>query len=290
MQYLLEYSDTLNSPYEAFMCSQNNTVFPIRAHWHYFMEVIYMLEGTGIFECGGKRYTAEAGDLVIFYPEEVHAIYTSSSTPLRYAAMKFDINKIRTGNNFSSQLRSVLQSARRTEEISILVPEEKLREYNIKEIFDTCIFEVNDKSYGYDVVVHNQICALLILLIRIWKKDGFDIDLKPSQEVEVFSLQHITAYIDEHIGDVLRVEDLALRCNMSYSYFAKSFKDYYGRSCKEYIEFVRVSRAEDLLMFTDYDLNFISQETGFSDSSHLIKTFKKWKGTTPKQFKLTNKK
>ena len=74
-------------------------------------------------------------------------------------------------------------------------------------------------------------------------------------------------------------------CNMSYSYFAKNFKQYYGRSCKEYIEFIRVSKAADLLLFTDFDLSYISQETGFSDSSHLIKIFRKWKGVTPKQFK-----
>ena len=36
--------------------------------------------------------------------------------------------------------------------------------------------------------------------------------------------------------------------------FAKNFKQYYGRSCKEYIEFIRICKAEDMLLFTDFDL------------------------------------
>lgn len=74
-------------------------------------------------------------------------------------------------------------------------------------------------------------------------------------------------------------------CGMSYSYFAKLFRETYNQSCKEYIEFTRINKAADLLLFTNQDLTYISQETGFADCSHLIRTFKKWKGMTPKQWK-----
>lgn len=47
---------------------------------------------------------------------------------------------------------------------------------------------------------------------------------------------------------------------MSYSYFAKNFHQLYGQSCKQYIEFVKVCKVEDFLLFTDFDLNYISQE------------------------------
>ena len=56
MQYLFEYCDTLESPYEAFLYDTSNMAFPIRPHWHYFMEIVYMLEGTGLVECDGKMW------------------------------------------------------------------------------------------------------------------------------------------------------------------------------------------------------------------------------------------
>lgn len=83
MQYLFEYCDTIESPYEAFLYDTSYMAFPIRPHWHYFMEIIYMLEGTGLIECNGKSYVVEAGDMILFHPEMVHAIYTATNVPLR---------------------------------------------------------------------------------------------------------------------------------------------------------------------------------------------------------------
>ena len=41
MNSLFEYTDTLNAPYEAFLFDASKEVFPVRSHWHYFMEVMY---------------------------------------------------------------------------------------------------------------------------------------------------------------------------------------------------------------------------------------------------------
>lgn len=288
MQYLFEYHDTLDSPYEAFLYDTAVQPFPIRPHWHYFMEIIYMLDGTGLIECDGQSYVVEEGDMILFHPEAVHAIYTATNYSLKYAVMKFDVNRLYTENSYAPKLKVILESANKSREAEIFFREEKLRGIPVKEIFEECRQELENQNYGYDIVVHNKICYLLVQLIRLWRENGFNTDQAAARAVETDSIHDITAYIDAHAGEPIRVEELADMCNMSYSYFAKNFKQYYGRSCKEYIEFIRVCKAADLLLFTDFDLSYISQETGFSDSSHLIKIFRKWKGVTPKQFKKQN--
>ncbi len=294
MQYLFEYSDTLNSPYEAFLYDTTVKPFPVRPHWHYFMEIIYMKEGTGLIECDGSSYIVESGDLILFHPEAVHAIYTATNFPLKYEVIKFDVNRLYTENSYAPKLRIILGSANKNRNAPISFKEEDIRNIPAAEIFEECRKELEHKNYGYDIIVHNKICYLLVHLIRIWREKGFDTDVAAVHSLEVDSIHAITEYIDAHVGEPIKVEELADMCSMSYSYFAKNFKQYYGRSCKEYIEFIRICKAEDLLLFTDFDLSYISQETGFADSSHLIKIFKKWKGVTPKQFKLqyakTNKK
>jgi len=72
-------------------------------------------------------------------------------------------------------------------------------------------------------------------------------------------------------------------CHLSYSHFAKLFRENYGRSCKEYIQYIRMNKAQDLLLNSDFDINYIAQETGFYDCSHFIRQYKKWRGITPKQ-------
>ena len=93
-------------------------------------------------------------------------------------------------------------------------------------------------------------------------------------------------YIDTHSGEPLEIQKLADICHMSYSNFAKLFRECYGRSCREYITYIRLNKAQDYLLHTDYDLNEIALETGFFDASHFIRTYKKWRGITPKQERL----
>lgn len=52
---------------------------------------------------------------------------------------------------------------------------------------------------------------------------------------------------------------------------------------------MKIFKVEDFLLFTDFDLTYISQETGFSDCSHMIKCFKKYRDCTPKQFRTKHK-
>lgn len=285
MQYFFEYQDTLNSPYEVFPYDTTTDVFPVRAHWHYFAEMILVTEGTALMECDGKSYILQKGDLMFFPPEKVHAIYTANGYPLKYEVIKFDPNKLYTESGYVPKLKVLLESASNSENVSLCLKEERIREICVLGIIKECRRELLSKNYGYDVAVHNLLINLVLKLIRIWREDGFRTDEACSYSPDKDSLHGITAYIDEHIDEPILVEDLAELCNMSYSYFAKNFKQYYGRSCKEYIEFIRISKVEDMLLFTDFDLSYISQETGFSDSSHLIKIFRKWKGMTPKQFK-----
>lgn len=289
MQHLFEYSDTLNSPYEAFLYDTATMKFPIRPHWHYFMEIIYMIKGTGLITCEGNDYIVEAGDMILFHPEAVHAIYSADDKPLTYEVLKFDLNRLYTENSYAPRLRIILENANKNGKVPICFKEKEIRHIYAAELFKECRRELTYRDYGYDIIIHNRICYLLVKLIRIWRQQGFNTDVAATHSLEVDSIHAITTYIDAHAGESIKVEELAEMCNMSYSYFAKNFKQYYGRSCKEYIEFIRISKAEDMLLFTDFDLSYISQETGFSDSSHLIKIFRKWKGITPKQFKLQHK-
>ena len=230
MQYLFEYQDTLNSPYEAFSYDAARYTFPVRPHWHYFMEIIYMTEGTGVIECDGHSYVVEPGDVIIFHPESIHAIYAATNELPKYEVIKFDVNKLYTENSYAPKLRVILESAKKCKVADICFKEEILRGIPVFDMFDECRKELELRNYGYDIIVHNKICYLLVQLIRIWREQGFDTDQAISSASEVDSIHSITEYIDAHAGEPIKVEDLADMCNMSYSYFAKNFKQYYAYS------------------------------------------------------------
>ena len=286
MHYLFEFNDKRYTWYEAFLFDAAKDVLPIRAHWHYFMEMIFILEGTALINCEQHTYVLESGDLILFHPKMIHAISATTPSPLKYGVLKFDIHKLQPSSTFGPDLASIFQAAKTDIHTCVFFSAEQLKSFPMKEIFLTCIHETQTKDFGYDLLIYAKLTSLLIAIARFWRKNDFNTDLVLTKNNTYDSIDTITEYIDAHSSEPLKVEDLAKQCHMSYSHFAKQFKVLYGQSCKEYIAFIRVCKAEDLLRFTDFDLAFISQETGFSDCSHLIKTFKKYKGVTPKQFRM----
>ena len=284
MQTLFESSDALNSPIECFSFNPEKEVFPVRPHWHYFMEIIYITEGTAEMHSGSRTYILGKGGMIIFHPKSVHSIYAADSKKLSYNVMKFDINRITMTSDYAPKLRSIFKSAE-NRGADIVFPAEFTAEAEIDRIFENCIKEMQERRYGFDTVTHAGICRLLISVLRRWQDSGFSVDSDAFAEDERCDIYNITEYIDEHISDGIKVSEVAERCSMSYSYFAKKFLSVYGKTCKEYIESMRLFKVEEFLLFTDFDLNYISQETGFSDCSHMIKSFRQSRGVTPKKFR-----
>ncbi len=289
MHYLFESADILNTPIECFYYDPANQPFPIRMHWHYFMEIIYILEGTAEIRADDKSYLLGTGDMILFHPESVHGIFAADGYPLRYAGMKFDINTLTMTSTYTPKLRSIFKSAKKRG-MDIVFRRDEADSEEIERIFITCIDEMQQGRYGSDLIARARIYELLTRLLRYWQSQGFSVDSEVFAEDTHYDIYNITEYIDQTLSEGITVNDIAHRCAMSYSYFAKRFLSIYGKSCKEYIEQMRLYRVEELLLYTDFDLNYIAQETGYSDCSHMIKSFKRSKGVTPKQFRLQNTK
>ncbi len=285
MDTLFEYRDILNSRYEVFLDSLDFDHKSVTPHWHYFMEIIYVISGSFEVTIDGKKSRVKEDGIVLFFPRSIHSMEKIENKPSKYFVIKFDINRLNIENSYTPKLSGLFSKAKESDNASVVFSKEELKDYDVKKYFEACLLESNKENYGYDLIIHGQLMSLLISLVRIWRSNGFDTDCVGANLKGENSIYTITEYINEHSSEQIKVEDIAAKCNVSYSYFAKEFKKIYGRSCKEYIEFIRVCKVENMLLFTDFDLNYISQEVGFSDSSHLIKTFKKVKNITPKQYK-----
>ncbi len=325
MKKLYEYSDRLDAPLAAFNHTASPGNFPVLPHWHYFIEIIHILDGEVETTCGNYVYILHPGDIIIFFPQLVHSIYKprdNTSTPglsrlkppgrnthekysitpipekttkeqynIKYQVLKFDLNFLNINTNYKTRFTKIFELAYAQNPEYLYFSKEMFKDLPVYEIFDTCIKELETKKYGYDIIVCSHISALLSYFARNWIGRGLDIDeaiRKSNNKSDTFA--EITEYIEKHYNEPLKINSLARMCGMSYPNFARLFKQKYNQSCKEYIEFIRLNKAEDLLLMTNIDLTYISNETGFADCSHLIRTFKKWKGVTPGQWRSKNEK
>ena len=91
--------------------------------------------------------------------------------------------------------------------------------------------------------------------------------------------------MDEHYADELTVSSVAQMCNMSYSYFSRQFKRVMNVSFTDYLNYIRISKAESLLLQSDRSITEIAISVGYSDSAYFIQKFKQFKGFSPNKFR-----
>ncbi len=286
MPDLFEYSDRLNAPVEAFYCTSEKMHLPVGAHWHYFVEILYMETGSVTVVCNGLTQQLMPGDMLFIPPQTVHSISWLNDQPFRYKCIKYSPSRIRLVEDYLPNLNILFNDLMQREDPPFRFRVEDFDGISLPDQLDAIFSEVQQRKYGYLTCIYSRLTELTLQILRIWYNRGIPLQTEPITDADTYSIQNVVIYIDKYSHENLLVDDLAKMCNMSYSYFAKVFHRQYGQSCKQYIEFIRLTKAENLLLFTDHDLSAIAEETGFSDCSHLIRCFKRLYHITPKQYRL----
>ncbi|EEZ0359778.1 regulatory protein PocR [Escherichia coli] len=92
-------------------------------------------------------------------------------------------------------------------------------------------------------------------------------------------------YIDAHLSDDLRLEDVASHVYLSPHYFCRVFKKYQGIGFNSWVNQQRMERARELLCYSDWSIASIARNLGFSQTSYFCKVFRQTYQITPQAFR-----
>lgn len=107
-----------------------------------------------------------------------------------------------------------------------------------------------------------------------------------NQNIQNSPAYKIISYIKQNYEMKISVEDIAQHIHMNASYISTIFKKEMGVSISEYILNYRLSVAKNLLISSpESPISEIAHFTGFYDSAHFSKCFKRSFGITAKQYR-----
>ena len=131
---------------------------------------------------------------------------------------------------------------------------------------------------------------LFFILYELSKfDDAHELSSSTFAKVEVNSdsrrVQKVKNYINDHINDELRLEQLAKLVCMTPTAFSRYFKLRTGKNLSEYIVDIRLGQAARRLVDTTDSISEICWNCGFNTLSNFNRLFRKRKGCNPTEFR-----
>lgn len=224
--------------------------------------LMYILEGSLFLEFGGKKWEVPKNSFVLIDCYQEHSYYSDAGWEAVW--VHFDG-----------------RSARRMYEMSVN------RLDNVFSLADPLPI-INNMARIYQPFAKRE--TVKEILLSKYLNDILTelIVYTPLQIKEVqrsSAIENARLYIQEHIQEELRVEDLARKALMSTYHFIRVFKKETNMTPHEYIIHYRLRIAKLLLKETDLSVNDICYESGFSSSSIFCAAFKKGVGMSPTAYR-----
>lgn len=94
-------------------------------------------------------------------------------------------------------------------------------------------------------------------------------------------------YIHKHYMENISMAEAARYVCHSPEYFSRRFKEEVGENFNTYVTLYRLDRAQELLCHTNLYISEIADQVGFSSPGYFARLYKRYKGITPEQERMS---
>ncbi len=260
------------------------------AHIHNYIEILYALSGKYQILLNNREYHFQSGDMVLINSNEIHHIFSLGEGKNEYIVIKFEPEMLYTTAQSLFEMKYVMPFILNESTHQKIFLKAEIEQTLIPALVKGINTEYAEKRYGYELAVRANIYNLFLFILRRWKEQNMDLNIDQEMNKDMVGrMQKVFDYIEENYQNDITAMDMARLCNLSYSYFSRLFTGIMRRSFREYLNYVRVTKAERLLTNTDMNITEIAMQVGFSTSSYFIQQFKHFKDISPKQYQLKYK-
>ncbi|MFS0869779.1 response regulator transcription factor [Paenibacillus xylanilyticus] len=99
------------------------------------------------------------------------------------------------------------------------------------------------------------------------------------------NMKMLLEYMHEHYDQPLGLAEVAKHFHFNPSYLSSYFSSHKKEGFNEYLNKIRIEKAEELLRSDDVTISEISSMVGYSDHSYFCKVFKKFTGLSPSRYR-----
>lgn len=137
-------------------------------------------------------------------------------------------------------------------------------------------------DYIRDMKINEILSGLLTLLMaESWHPEEQS-KLPPKKSIVL----PVKEYLDKNFEMKISLDELAAHFYINKYYLIKTFKEQYGQSINSYLLNVRITKAKQLLRFTDLSVEQIGLECGLGAAHYFSSKFKEVEGVPPSVYRV----
>lgn len=230
-------------------------------------QFVYITRGKGVFTSDTTPETAlSKGRLLVLFPGQWHTYSPLQKIGWNEYFIGFEGTMIDSivRNSFITKENQVLEVGLNEELVSLFTKALEVAEKD----------KISAQQYLAGIVLHMLGLVLSVSQNKIFEVG--DIDQK---------IESAKVIMSENVCKDIDPEELALKLNISYSWFRKVFKDYTGYAPAKYFQELKLRRAKQLLVETSLSVKEISYQLNYASAEHFFSLFKKRTGFTPLEYR-----
>ena len=225
-----------------------------------------VLEGEGSLTYDGRQYSLKLGDCVF---TDCRKTYSHSTSDCLWS--------LSWCHFYAPFMPAIYEKYKERGGLPVFHPE---KPDAFQKIFVQLYELAASSDYIRDMRINESLSALLTLLMQeSWNPDHVAVSKKRME------LAAVKAYMDEHYTQKLTLDDLEAQFFINKYYLLKIFKETYGMTISSYLISKRITRAKQLLRFTQMTIDEVGCAVGMDGAGYFSRMFKKAEGMSPKEYR-----
>ncbi|WP_099223640.1 helix-turn-helix domain-containing protein [Listeria costaricensis] len=254
-------------------------------HRNNHLEMCYVVEGEFKMHIQDKDVLLFPGEVLLLDRHTLHADYIST-TPCKVIFIgltekMLDDTVLRNVNEIDlvKFLQMALIRERPDSQYIKFMPHSNKQK--LEQIILSLYQEITTKDFGYQLIIRGLLTRLLNTLTV--ECDYYLIQSEQQNHRQLIFAE-IEKYMTVHFKN-LRLQDLVATFNYSADYFNKLIKENTGLTYTQFLQTIRIQKAQELLTSTNYPVHKVAIESGYSNLQFFYQLFSTHTGLTPNAYR-----
>ena len=260
-------------PIEHYYIDKTDPRYVMTAHWHKEFEIIRVVSGAFTVYLNNVRYELRGGDCLFV---NGGCLKRGEPDNCVYECLVFDTALLERG--FGGGAGSI-SAGLESDELEY----KHLIDSSDTEILSTVDALMNTMRTAGELYELKTMSLLYKLFYELHTRGYIVKTHSSAHDRKMHTVTTLLKWIENHSSETITLEKLSKVSNLSEKYLCRIFKEYTSKTVMDYVNESRIEKAcSEMRKCSVTEAAF---NCGFNDLSYFCKTFKKYKGMTPSEYK-----